>query len=274
MFDATDLLGQILQSGMSNSASGRLRHAMGTQGLGQTGNPLGDLFSGAMGQQAGTGSGPGMLGGLAEMAKDFLGGQSSAGTSPLAVGGLGALAGALLGGGGGAAKGAVGGGAMALLGGLAMQALRNWGQGAAPSAEEVAREAPLGLREPQGPAEEQELQSSARLMLEAMVNAAKADREIDQQELNRIVGRLRDAGADSDAREFVMGELRKPLDLDGLIRQVRDPQAAVQVYAASLLAIEVDTPAERQYMERLARGLGLDAGVVQRVHRALGVVAA
>jgi uncharacterized membrane protein YebE (DUF533 family) len=255
---------------MSSSAPGRLRHAAGPDGIGEAGSPLGDLFGSAMGQGGGGSSG-GAGGGLAEMARDFLGaGQSGTGGSPLAVGGLGAFAGALLGGGGGAAKGAVGGGAMGLLASLAMQALGNWSRGTPPSPEEVVKAAPLGLREPQGPAEEQELQSSAELMLQAMISAAKADQKVDQQELDRIVGKLQAAGAGSHAREFVMSELRKPLDLEGLIRKVPNPQIAVQVYAASLLAIEVDTPAEQQYMRRLAQGLGLDTGVVQRVHQALG----
>jgi uncharacterized membrane protein YebE (DUF533 family) len=273
MFNPTDLLGQMLQSGISDSAADRLRHAIGPQGLGGAGSPLGNLFANALGQGGG-GSGGAMGGGLAEMAREFLGAGGSSGTigsNPLAVGGLGALAGALLGGGGGAAKGAIGGGAMALLGGLAMQALRNWGQGQTPSAEEVARQAPLGLREPQGPAEVQELHSSAELMLKAMINAAKADQQVDQEELDRIVGKLGDAGADSEARTFVMSELSKPPDLDGLIREVPNPQVGVQVYAASLLAIEVDTPAEQQYMQQLAQGLGLDSAVVQRVHQALGI---
>jgi uncharacterized membrane protein YebE (DUF533 family) len=33
----------------------------------------------------------------------------------------------------------------------------------------------------------------------------------------------------------------------------------------------VDTEAERQYLRRLAHGLGLDANVVRRVHQCLGM---
>ena len=40
---------------------------------------------------------------------------------------------------------------------------------------ELAREAPLGLREPQTPAEEQELENTAHLAISAMINAAKAE---------------------------------------------------------------------------------------------------
>jgi uncharacterized membrane protein YebE (DUF533 family) len=68
-----------------------------------------------------------------------------------------------------------------------------------------------------------------------------------------------------------MSELRKPMDLEALIRDVPDQQVAVQLYAASLLAIEVDTEAERQYLRRLAHGLGLDASAVRRVHQCLGM---
>ncbi len=65
--------------------------------------------------------------------------------------------------------------------------------------------------------------------------------------------------------------MQKPQDVAGLVAQVRGPEEAVEVYAASLLAIEVDTTAERDYLARLARSLGLDAGVVAEVHRTLGV---
>jgi uncharacterized membrane protein YebE (DUF533 family) len=64
--------------------------------------------------------------------------------------------------------------------------------------------------------------------------------------------------------------MQKPIDIDSIIRQVSSPELAVQVYAASLLAIEVDTAAERSYLRDLAGRLGLDANVSARIHQALG----
>jgi uncharacterized membrane protein YebE (DUF533 family) len=267
VFNAADLLGQILRSGMSSSTTDRLRHALGPQGLGQPGGPLGEWF----GQPTGQGeSSSGILGGLAETAQEFLGAdRSGQGANPLAVGGVAALAGALLGGSGGAVKGALGGGAMALLGGLALSALGRSQQ--APGTDQLAQAPPLGLRRPQNAAEAERLDQRATLILAAMINAAKADGQVDQEELQRILGKLRSAGAEAEALDFVMSELRKPMDLEGLVRDVPDQQVAVQLYAASLLAIEVDTEAERQYLRRLAHGLGLDANVVRRVHHCLGM---
>jgi len=46
---------------------------------------------------------------------------------------------------------------------------------------------------------------------------------------------------------------------------------AAQIYAASMLAIEVDTAAEQKYMQNLALGLGLDAQVVAYIDRTMGI---
>jgi uncharacterized membrane protein YebE (DUF533 family) len=272
MLNARDLLGQLVQAGMADSSSDRLRHAMGSDGLGRQDNPLGQLLQGL-----GGGGGTGGLGGLAEMAQGMFGQASGSVKSgnPLAIGGLAALAGALLGGGGGAARGAIGGGALALLGTLAMQALqKNWGQQQTPAdPNALAREAPLGLRAPQNAREEEELDQRALLMIRAMINAAKADGEIDREEIERISAKLGDAASNQEARAFLMQEMQQPSDVEGITRQASSPELAVQVYAASLLAIEVDTPAERAYLRDLAGRLGLDTNVTSRVHQALGVAA-
>ena len=65
------------------------------------------------------------------------------------------------------------------------------------------------------------------------------------------------------------------MDLQGIIAEAAVSQElAAEVYAASLLAIEVDTPAEQQYLQQLAEGLGLPAEAVAHIHATLGVQAA
>ncbi|MGD9300364.1 MAG: hypothetical protein PVI13_02230 [Desulfobacterales bacterium] len=46
MTDFTDLLGQLMPSGISRSGKNRLQHAMGDQGLGGPGGLLSDLLGG------------------------------------------------------------------------------------------------------------------------------------------------------------------------------------------------------------------------------------
>jgi uncharacterized membrane protein YebE (DUF533 family) len=270
VFNARDLLGSLVQSGVSSTANDRLGHAMGPQGLGGRESPFGALLGQVLGGGAGQGAAGGGLGGLLGGLVGQAGGLANDATAavksgnPLAVGGLAALAGALLGGGGDAMKGALGGGLLAVLGGLAMNVLKQQRAGSGAAA------APLGLRAPVDVAEESMLENRALLVIRAMVDAAKADGEIDATERGRIVGRLRETGAGSDALDFLMTEMQRPLDVDALVAMVQSREEAVQVYAASLLAIEVDTEAERAYLARLAQALGLDAGVVAEVHSALG----
>jgi uncharacterized membrane protein YebE (DUF533 family) len=130
---------------------------------------------------------------------------------------------------------------------------------------------PLGAREPQTPGEEAVLRSRGMILLQAMISAAKADGQIDGREMDRILGKLDEAGADAEAKDFVLAEMRRPLDLDALVAQVEAPDLAAEVYAASLLAIEVDTQAERAYLDRLATALKLDQATRGHLHAALGV---
>jgi uncharacterized membrane protein YebE (DUF533 family) len=189
------------------------------------------------------------------------------GKQNLALGGLGALAGALLGGGGKSLGGALGGGVMALLGAMAYQAYKGGGSS-------QPTEVPLGLVEPRSEAERMELEQDAEVVLKAMINAAKADGQIDRGEIQRIVGRLKETGMDPDAQEYVMAEMQKKMDTPALIAAASGrPTLAAQIYGASLLAIEVDTPAEKKYLDDLAAGMGLDPVVAQRIKGMVGLQA-
>jgi len=104
-----------------------------------------------------------------------------------------------------------------------------------------------------------------------MINAAKADGRIDEKEMERLVGKLREDGITDEEQRFVMEEMRKPVDTDALVRAVPNEQVAAQIYTASLMAINVDTDAERRYMQELASKLGLNRQVVSYLQHAVGV---
>jgi uncharacterized membrane protein YebE (DUF533 family) len=107
---------------------------------------------------------------------------------------------------------------------------------------------------------------AAQTLVQVMIAAAKADGEVTLAERQRILDELTQAGADEEERAFLQRELDKPLDLDAVLNRVRDLQMVEEAYTASLLAIEVDTPAEQQYLAYLATRLNLDAEVVAQLH--------
>lgn len=200
-------------------------------------------------------------------------GQEIGRNNPLAVGGLGALAGTLLGGG----RGAVGGGLLAVLGSLAYSALQSGGQAAPATPSPLGAGMAGGYARP-GAAPEPtaaDVQRIAVLVLRSMIQAAKADGQIDAAEIGRITDKIDegDSASAAEARAFVLEQMRSPPDLAGLVRDVQGPAEAAGVYGAALMAIEVDTSAERDYLARLARELRLEPGTVAHLHASLGVPA-
>ena len=53
--------------------------------------------------------------------------------------------------------------------------------------------------------------------------------------------------------------------------QVKSPETAKKVYTVSLLAIEVDTDAERAYMNTLAQRIGLTESDIDDIYRTLKI---
>ena len=200
------------------------------------GNLMGSLLGAAMG--GGGGGGAGGLGALASM----LGGGGGGG----AAGGLGALAG-MLGGGGQQAQqqqaqqqAGNGGG----IGGL----LASMAQGQAPQANA-------------------QQQDEAMVLVKAMCNAAKADGQIDQAEVQNIMGRLGDV--DQGEAEWLKGELQSPLDVQGFVQSVPG-EMAQQAYAFSLMGMKLDSKQEAQYLGAVAQGLGLNPQTCNQIHAKLG----
>ncbi len=111
------------------------------------------------------------------------------------------------------------------------------------------------------------MEENAKLMIRAMIQAAKADGEIDAEERAKILDHLSDASDEEMA--FVQAELNAPLDAAALAASVGDASKA-QVYSAALMAITVDTEAERTYLKALARGLMLDDASVAQIHKTMG----
>jgi len=271
----TDLLGSILQQGMSQSSGARMGNALGG---GSSGESLEGLMAKLAKQMGNTGGQPepveqtrraspversapggmdlgGILGGM-------LGGLSN---NKTAMGGLGSLIGALTGAGQQqAGASAVGGGGLAMLASLAMAALQGAGQ--------TPAQTPRALMERTTEDDQYDLEEDAEIIVRAMINAAKADGQVGKAEIQRIVGKLEEDGLTQQEKEFFMSEANKPMDLSAVISSARNqPEVAAQIYTASLLAIEVDTIAEQNYMKQLAAGLGLHPEVASYIERTLGV---
>ena len=235
--DAIKILGSLLNSGALSRGSGS----------DVLGSVIGAL---AGGQSTGAPSGGGGLG-------DLVGGMLGGGQQPSGGGGMGGLLGGLLGG----SSQSTGGG----LGDLFGMAMNQFGAAQQGNAQQ-ARDAARG-RMPAG-TDYGQMERQAELLVEAMINAAKADGRVDAEEQQKIVERLGEVSREE--LEFVRRELAEPLDVQGFIGRVPRGMER-EVYAVSLTAIDLDSNPEAQYLHQLAQGVGLSADACNEIHEALGV---
>lgn len=155
-------------------------------------------------------------------------------------------------------------GGVAALGGLAWYAWKRHeaGKAGAPKPELAALEAPPTHFQPA------DRQALARIILKAMINAAKADGKIDAEEKARLFDRLGQVNLSPEEQAFLFEELARPMDTDGLVAGAATPAIAAQVYAASLLAIDPDQPSEKAYLADLAKRLGVDPALASEIRAA------
>ncbi|RUS60421.1 tellurite resistance TerB family protein [Pseudorhodobacter sp. E13] len=228
----------------------------------QTPGGLGDMMGSILGPKSGTSSAnQGGLGGLLDQLagqsgakrpttsrkappsglEDLLGSLTGAqrGAAGGSTGGLGDMLGGLLG--GGAAAGGLGG-----LGGMLNDVMNGQTPKATPNATQEA---------------------AAGLMLKAMVQAAKSDGKLDQAEKQKLMQSLGDA--DPKELDFVNALLAQPVDIAAFVDEVPRGMEE-QVYLMSLMAIDLDSQSEAQYLHDLASALGFDKAQVNQIHDQAG----
>ena len=146
-------------------------------------------------------------------------------------------------------------GSLAALGGLAYQGYRKWQAGNGG----VEDNAP-GDQAQEVSAMEDDVHS--RLILSAMIGAAKADGHIDDSERVNLQNYIDKIGESAELTAFVESELSKPLDPSELASRVNSQEVAAEVYLASLLIIDQSNFMAKTYLSELAKALALPPELV------------
>ena len=231
-----DLLGSMVQGSMSSSSATSSR-------MSNAGSSIQDLL--------------GTLMGAGQSVTNRVGGDN------LAAGGIGALLGALMGKSQSTTANTLGGGMMGLLGLMAYKALTSSMNASASS--NIASQ-PQAQTYTQPSAQQQA--TDAEIIITAMIDAAKADGQIDADEFQRITSSLKNNGLGQEGMNYVIQKLQGPMETAKIVAAVKGrPELAAQVYSASLMAIEVDTDAERKYLNKLGKAMGLSSDIMQRIEQ-------
>lgn len=262
-----DILGEILAGGQSSSnSSGGLGDILGSLVGGSKSSSsaggLGDLLGSLLGSGQSSG---GSAGNLGDILGSLVGGSTptyqprSSGRTPTSAKDLEDLLGIGKNNNSGRLGGAGG------LGGLLTSAIAKHAQQNNPNVPTPSNDdysvLPLGV-------DKQEANNHAELIIRAMINAAKSDGHIDQSEQDKVIAKLGDVT--QEEINFVKREFAAPLDVEAFARSIPIGMGE-QIYAVSLMAIDLDKNSEAQYLASLAQGLGISTQLANQMHDKFGV---
>ncbi|MBB4121937.1 tellurite resistance TerB family protein [Martelella radicis] len=155
-------------------------------------------------------------------------------------------------------------GGMAAVGGLAYKAYRDWQQNK-PSGQE---EKPLNLPKP--PAEsgfdvEHDRDAGGEdfrlALMRAMIAAANSDDHIDKAEHGRIREQIEKMGFGAEEKAALFDYFSQPSDSAAVAKLARSREQGAELYLASALAIDPDTPEEKAYLDKLSGHLEMPDGL-------------
>ncbi|NWA86450.1 tellurite resistance TerB family protein [Pseudomonas sp. D2002] len=216
--NTSDLLEQLLRAGQQGGAA--------------SGGGLGGLLGGLLkGTSSGNASAGGGLGGLLGGLGGLLGGAPSGGTTQARSGGMNYAA-------------------LASLGMAAFQAYQAW--------QRQQATAPQQAIQTVDQLDGAEAQAHSHALLRGLIAAAKADGNIDAQEQQMISAEIGRHTDDPQLQQWLDAEAAKPLNAADFAEYASDPAVASEIYLASVLLVNDQQIAERNYLDALAEQLQID----------------
>ena len=111
----------------------------------------------------------------------------------------------------------------------------------------------------------------ALILVRAMIAAARSDGRLDAQESQAIYQRIESLGLAPEEQALLVAEMGRPVDMDTIVNSATCTEVAAEIYLASLLAVDIDTPAEKSYLAMLAARMNLAPELVAELHRQVEV---
>jgi uncharacterized membrane protein YebE (DUF533 family) len=130
-----------------------------------------------------------------------------------------------------------------------------WSKVSARDFEAVVAEPPVG-------------ESRSLLIVRAMIAAAMSDGHLDSAEQGTLFREIDRLDLSPEEKGMMLDELRRPWPVHAIVARCREPETAIEVYTASLLAIDESRPEGANYLGELARLLQLPSNLVGEIHAA------
>jgi uncharacterized membrane protein YebE (DUF533 family) len=102
-------------------------------------------------------------------------------------------------------------------------------------------------------------------LVSAVIAGAKADGHVDASELQHIESQMSELELSEAQKAFLLAEIGKPLDVDGLAEGATTPEAAVETYLAATMLADPTDSRERSFLDELAAKLSLPQDLIQKL---------
>ena len=150
-------------------------------------------------------------------------------------------------------------GGLAALGALAYQTYQSWHGIRSTKPEEPGT--------PVSKLAGEEAEKRSRILLKAMIAAAKADGHIDDEERAKILEQAKASEIDEMTVKFFEEQLQAPVDAKAIAAEVDSKETAAEIYLVSRLVIDVANNQEKAYLQELSSSLGLESEFVKQLER-------
>lgn len=161
-------------------------------------------------------------------------------------------------------------GGIAAVGALAYTAFQRYNKGttsALPAKAADLLPAPAGTAFMPAESDDAANEALGLTLVRAMIAVARADGRLDAQESQSIFQKIQSLELDKESQSLLVEEMGHPVDMDTIVNSASSPEIAAEIYTASLLAVDVDTAAEKGYLAMLAARLRLPSELVVEIER-------
>lgn len=108
--------------------------------------------------------------------------------------------------------------------------------------------------------------SRSLLLIRAMITAAHSDGHLDTQEQGRIFTKISESELTPADKANILDEFKEPLSMQDIVAMSDSPETAVEIYLASLLAIDETKTEGKNYLNALGFMLNIPPALVAQLH--------
>ena len=153
-------------------------------------------------------------------------------------------------------------GSLAAIGGIGYKAYQNWMAQKQVTNQEIKDIAEDARIIPVNELSTEQANKRSEILLKAMIAAAKADGHVNSKEMASINEQITKLKLDRDVANLIQAEIAKPLDIKEIAEMAENQEMAAEIYLVSAVVTDKENTMEREYLETLARTMGLPDALV------------